>query len=322
MARHVAAALGALLVAGCAGGRTVDVVVPPGASFAAIADSLARRDVIDAPRLFRLYARLVGADRAVRPGVYRLPQRAWWPTVLAKLRRGEVLLARLVVPEGWTLDRLAPRLAAVTGAPLDSVRRVLRDPATARRFGVPGPTLEGYLYPATYIVPWRTPLADVLAPMVRRYRQVWTPARLARLQALGLSEREAVTLASIVEREAKIRAEMPRIAAVFWNRLRRGMPLQADPTVQYALGRHEPRLLYAHIREAAASPYNTYTRRGLPPGPIGAPSDAALDAVLWPAASDELYFVAGPDGRHRFSRTLAEHNALRRRLRDSLPPLR
>jgi len=322
VARHVAAAIGWLLLAACAGGAPVDVVVPPGASFATVTDSLARHGVVTAPRLFRLYARLTGADRAVRPGVYRLARGAWWPTLLRKLRRGEVLTVRLVLPEGWTLERLAPRLAAVTRLPPDSVRRVLVDPRTAQRFAVPGPTLEGYLYPATYLVPLGTPLEDVLGLMVRRYRQIWTPARRARLDSLGISEREAVTLASIVEREAKIRAEMSRIAAVFWNRLRRGMPLQADPTVQYALGRHEPRLLYAHIREAASSPYNTYVRRGLPPGPIGAPSEAAIDAVLWAANSDELYFVAGPDGRHRFSRTLAEHNALRRRLRDSLPPLR
>lgn len=151
-------------------------------------------------------------------------------------------------------------------------------------------------------------MESVIQAMVRRYHQAWTPQRRARLDSLGLSEREVVTLASIVQAEARKQDEMPRIASVYHNRLRRGWLLQADPTVLYALGGYRERLLFAAIDSVADNPYNTYKQPGLPPGPIGAPGDAALQAALYPSEEAFLYFVAWPDGSHVFSRTLAEHN--------------
>jgi len=148
---------------------------------------------------------------------------------------------------------------------------------------------------------------DMLAAMVDRYRAVWTPGRRARLDSLGRTEGEIVTLASIVQAEARRAEEMPRIAGVYTNRLRLGMLLQADPTVLYALGGYRERLLFAAIDSVAEHPYNTYTQPGLPPGPIGSPGELAIDAALNPA-DDYLYFVAWPDGTHLFTRSLAEHN--------------
>jgi UPF0755 protein len=156
--------------------------------------------------------------------------------------------------------------------------------------------------------------------MTARYKSFWTPERLARLDSIGLTEREATTLASIVQAEARHLDEMPRIAAVYLNRVRRHYPLQADPTVLYALGGYRARLLFAAIDSVKNNPYNTYTQPGLPPGPIGAPGEAALGAVLQPEATDVMYFVARPDGSHVFTRTLAEHNraiTLARRAWDS-----
>jgi UPF0755 protein len=150
--------------------------------------------------------------------------------------------------------------------------------------------------------------------MVGRYRQVWTEARRARAAAIGMDEREVVTLASIVEKDARSWGERDTISAVYHNRLRIGMALQADPTVQYALGTHQTRLLYEHIDSVADHPYNTYSRRGLPPGPIASPSEGAIDAALNPAAVDFLYFVARPNGSHIFTRSLAEHNLARRQV--------
>jgi UPF0755 protein len=144
--------------------------------------------------------------------------------------------------------------------------------------------------------------------MVARYKEVWTPERVALREAGGLTEGELVTLASIVQAEARLQDEMPTIASVYRNRLNRGQLLQADPTVLYALGGARTRLLYAAMDSVADHPYNTYTHAGLPPGPIGSPGLAALDAALSPAETDFFYFVAHPDGTHVFSRTLDQHN--------------
>lgn len=312
------ACLAALVLAGCGdegSGPTVRVKIPQGASFSAVTDSLAANEVIRAPTLFRIYARATGADQMVKPGTYGFRQGSGWKTVLEDLVAGNVLTVRLVIPEGWDLQRIAPRLAELTGAPADSILYALADTAAATRFGVPGPTLEGYLYPATYTLPVDMELDAIVAYMVSQYKAMWTPERRARAEEMGMSEREVITLASIVEKEARVRDEMPTISAVFHNRLRIGMPLQADPTVQYALGEHQSRLLYAHIDKVADHPYNTYRRRGLPPGPIASPSAMALDATLAPADVKYLYFVARPDGSHIFTRTLTEHNRARAEVR-------
>jgi UPF0755 protein len=203
---------------------------------------------------------------------------------------------------------MAPRIAAITRQSEDSVLEALTTPSAEAEWGVPGPGLEGYLFPDTYKLAPGVPLVEVLAAMVSRYQMAWTPERVAAREALGMSEREVVTLASIVQAEARLREEMPTIASVYHNRLEIGQLLQADPTVIYALGGPRPRLLYAAMDSVADHPYNTYTHPGLPPGPIGAPGFAALDAALSPAETDFFYFMAHPDGSHIFSKTLSEHN--------------
>lgn len=293
----------------------VRVRIPAGASFAEVTDSLAAKRLVQAPFFFRLYARVVGVDDEVKPGTYGFRPGTGWKQLLEDLRLGRVLTFRLVIPEGWDLQRIAPRLASLTGASPDSVLALLADTTQPARFGVPGPTLEGYLYPATYTFPVDAPVDSVIANLVAAYKAVWTPARRARADSVGMSEREVVTLASIIEKEARIRSEMPLISAVYHNRLRIGYPLQADPTVQYALGRHRARLLYADIDSVADHPYNTYRNPGLPPGPIASPSADAIDAALAPADVDYLYFVARPDGSHVFTRSLAEHNRAKAEVR-------
>jgi UPF0755 protein len=261
-------------------------------------------------------------ERSVKPGVYEVDPGTGWSDLLDKLVRGDVLRLTLVVPEGWTLPEIAPRIAEATGSPADSLLDFLLSAEGAEHYGVPGPTVEGYIYPATYVVPLGSSAESIVRAMIARYQQVWTPGRSALADSIGMSQQEVVTLASIVEKEARTWGERDTIAAVYRNRLRIGMPLQADPTVQYALGVHQTRLLYEHIDEVADHPYNTYTQRGLPPGPIASPSTGAIDAVLNPADADFLYFVARPNGTHIFTRSLAEHNAARRqaaRLRAEIP---
>jgi UPF0755 protein len=181
----------------------------------------------------------------------------------------------------------------------------VRDTALRARLDVPTPTLEGYLYPATYTFQEGTTARAAVAEMVSRFERAWRPEWTQGLQALALSRHAAVTLASIVEREAVKPEERPVIAAVYYNRLKKGMRLEADPTVQYALGRHTDRVLYRDLD--VESPYNTYRRAGLPPGPIGSPGGPSLAAAASPARVPYLFFVAHPDGHHEFRTTFAEH---------------
>jgi UPF0755 protein len=298
-------------------GETVEVVVPPGSGALAIARQLRREGLVRSPRLFALAARSRGVEGSLKAGRYRFTGGMGWSELLGVLARGEVVTFPLTVPEGFTLRELAPRVAEATGSSADSVMRLALDPAFVARTGVPGPTLEGYLFPETYRFADGVEPVAVLLEMANRYREYWTVERRARLDSLELDERALVTLASIVEEEARIPEERPVIAGVYSNRLEIGMLLQADPTVQYALGEPKERLLYADIDRVADHPYNTYTHAGLPPGPISSPGAAALDAALYPADVSYLFFVAQPDGSHVFTRTNREHiNARNRILRE------
>ena len=314
------AVLGVSLAA-CGGdpeGPPVRFTVAQGTGLTAVADTLASRDIVDNPLFFRLYAQFKGAAASIKPGVYELQAGTAWDRIIETLVNGDIVRESLVVPEGWTAAQIAQRVAALTEEPVDSILPLLLDSAAAEAHGVPGPTLEGYLYPATYVLPVGMSAEEVIRVMLRRYQQVWTPELRARADSAGLSEREVVTLASIVEKEAKRWTERDTIAAVYRNRLRIGMPLQADPTVQYALGSHQRRLLYSHIDDVADNPYNTYSNPGLPPGPIASPSAGSIRAVLSPADVDFLYFVARPDGSHEFNRTLLEHNRSKNAIRRQL----
>jgi UPF0755 protein len=298
-----------LLLAACGSGKgePVRFTVPRGAGMSSVADTLAKRNVIGGTGMFKTYARMKGASAKLQPGVYEVRPGASFDLILRKLTTGDVVKTRLVIPEGWELRRIAPRLAQATGLPADSVLSRVMDPAQARKYGVPGPTLEGYLYPATYVFPMNSSLDAILRELTTQYKRAWTPAMREKARALGMDEREVVTLAAIVEKEAKVWTERPTIAGVYHNRLKRGMRLEADPTVQYALGEHQRRLLRRHIQQTADDPYNTYRHAGLPPGPIASPSRGAIEATLNPEQHQFLFFVARANGTHVFTRTFNEH---------------
>jgi len=225
-----------------------------------------------------------------------------------------VATVELTVPEGLTLLEIAKLIATVSSDDEDKVAELLSDTAWAEELGLPSTGFEGYLFPDTYRFADGVPSERVITEMLRRHEEVWTEERLARIDSMEMSRHEVVTIASIIQAEAAQVDEMPRISSVFHNRLREGWLLQADPTVMYALGGRRPRLFHAAIDSVASHPYNTYTQPGLPPGPINAPGEAAISAALWPADEDYWFFVAGRNGYHIFSRTLAEHQAAIRAL--------
>ena len=281
------------------------VTIPPHATMRTASDSLGKAGVILWPRLFRAYASFRHGDRTIRTGTYLLHKDAGWNFVLDALHAGKGLVHVVTIPEGFALSQIEPLLATKLEQPIDSVDAAARDTALLHRLDVPTPTLEGYLFPDTYIFPDKTTGRAAVDAMVRRFEQVWKPAWTARLDTLHLSRNDLMTLASIVEKEARIPEERPVIAAVYLNRLRNGMLLQADPTVQYALGKHVARVYYKDLE--VTSPYNTYTHKGLPPGPIASPGRASIEAALYPANVPFEYFVAFPDGHHEFRRDLKGH---------------
>lgn len=298
-------------------GPEVSLTIPSGAGFRTVTDTLQTRGLVGSPLFFRIYARLRKDDSRVRSGRYVFREGDGWPELLDALVEGRVATTTLTIPEGFTLKQMAPRIAALSGVSEDSVMTVISADQAHETWGVPGPGLEGYLFPDTYRFAEGTPPVEVVRAMTSAYKRFWTSSRRRRLAELSLDERSLVTLASIVQAEARVVDEMPAIASVYHNRVEKGWPLEADPTVLYALGGHRDRLLFAAIDSVADNPYNTYRNPGLPPGPIGAPGARALDAALQPADEPYMFFVASPDGRHVFSRTLSEHNRAIRRIRGS-----
>jgi UPF0755 protein len=290
-------------------GPPVEVDVPPGSSLASIADSLAARGVIAGTRWFRLTARLRGVDRRLRPGRYRFEPGMSHDAILDRLTRGEALTTTVTLPEGGTLWDFARAVARRLDIPEDSTWAAMRDPALRRQFEIPGGTVEGWLLPETFAFGRYATARDVVQRFVAARRDDWPADWEDRARRQDLDQVEVLALASIVEAEAQLPEELPRIAAVYRNRLRLGMPLQADPTIQYAFlvdsGARKSRLFNRDY--AYASPYNTYLHPGLPPTPIGNPSRAAIEAVLSPADVADLYFVARGDGGHVFARSYAEH---------------
>lgn len=307
--------------AACGGDRPaepVEVEIPEGAGVRQIGERLERAGLVSYPRIFALYVRVRGDEGALKAGRYRFDGEDGWGDIVSALSRGEVVTYALTVPEGFTAREIAPRIAELSGVPPDSVLSLLQDTALARELGVPGPTLEGYLFPETYRFSRGLPPRRIIGAMVDRYRAFWGPEERRLADSLDLDEREVVTLASIVEEEARHYEEGPVIAGVYLNRLERGMLLQADPTVQYALGERRERLLYRDIDSVASDPYNTYTQAGLPPGPIASPGESSLRAVLNPADVPYLFFVARPDGYHVFTETERQHINAKNRIRREL----
>jgi len=306
--------------AACVGqphGTPTRVIIPRGASFGQATDSLARGGLVGWPKTFRLYGRLTGGDRNIKPGTYLLKHGTPWNAIIGALNGGHGLVNTVTIPEGYTIAQITPLLAKTLKVPTDSVTAAVSDTALLARLDVPNKTLEGYLFPDTYAFPVGTTARQAVREMVYSFERRWRPDWDSSVADLKINRNDLVTMASIVEREARLPEERPVIAAVYYNRLKRGMLLQADPTVQYALGHHVGRVLYKDL--TIDSPYNTYVHKGLPPGPVASPGVASLAAAANPANVPYLYFVATRDGHHEFRMTLEQHTDAVREVRATMP---
>jgi len=293
------------------------VIVPQGATLTQIVGELHSRRIVSNPTALLLVARVTGIGTRLKAGGYRLAQRMSPYQVLQKIETGKIDLVRITIPEGFTIAQVARKLeekrlcnaARFEFAAYQPTGKVNLPPWT------PAGSLEGFLLPDTYYLPMDESEAEAKAilRMLTTFEKIVLRPLSAEIDRSSLSLKELVTLASLVEREAKIPRERSLIAGVLTKRLKKGMRLECDATVQYARRIHKERLLFSDL--AIDSPYNTYLHAGLPPGPIANPGLASIEAALRPAITDRLFYVAKPDGSHVFSRTFAEHQRAIRRIR-------
>ena len=290
---------------------TAEATIPEGASFRKTAAILEQQGVITDPLLFVLLAKIKKAEYSIKAGQYSITLPVTPLDIIDKLVRGEVVLISVTIPEGSNLFDIARILEQAGLKPSADVLRKATDGGFARSMGLEdNETMEGFLFPDTYKFCRSMHLDQMLTRMAVRFRDVFALELQAAPAAGGLSPRQLVVLASLVEKEAADPSERPVIAGVFYNRLKLGMRLECDPTVAYGVRLEDPlftgRLRKKHLQ--AANNYNTYQIKGLPAGPICNPGLASLRAVLKPASVDYLFFVSRNNGTHQFSRTLEQHN--------------
>jgi UPF0755 protein len=291
--------------------RPVRVEVPPGASLRQVVRQLQAAGVVRRPWLLQGLFRWYRTDRQVRAGLYEFRGTLSTWDLYRQLLEGHYIVRTLTIVEGWDRFDVARYLEEQGLAPRSVTLQRMADASRVtwiRDLDPEAPDLEGYLYPSTYEVFANATLDEVLFRAVQTFRRQWRPEWTERAHQMGLTVRQVVTLASLIEKETPRPEERPMVSAVYHNRLRHGMRLECDPTVIYAwrwLGITPVPLTRADMD--IDSPYNTYRYAGLPPGPIANPSRASLEAALYPSDGDWLYFVADGRGGHRFARTYAEH---------------
>ena len=287
------------------------VTVPQGATFNEVARLLYRERVIRSPYPFTIIAYLRGDTTRIKAGQYRLSGSMTPAQVLDVLVSGRVIQLVFTIPEGFNIYDIADLLQRSGLARKEDFLRLVHDPGFLKAMKIPGPSAEGFLYPDTYFIPAGMGLKELTSMFVNQFWTVWREKGFGkRLKETDRDLFTVITLASIVEKETRLDKERPLIASVFWNRLKRGMPLQADPTVFYGIlvetHKRKRRLRWRDLRRR--TPYNTYKIKGLPKGPICNPGKESIRAVLWPANTNYLYFVSKNNGTHHFSATLKEHN--------------
>lgn len=290
------------------GDTGVVVWIRSGQGFSETVSQLQGKGLVRDPQLFRWLARLRGDDRHIRAGEYLLRSSMSPMAILDALVSGDVLLHKVVIPEGTNLFQIGQIIERAGLLSQEEFLGAASDADLVKTLGLEGNTLEGYLFPETYHFPKGVTPREVIDTMVAHFHSVFTPAWIEKAEAMGLSVHEVVTLASIVEKETATPEERPLVAAVFLNRMKRNMRLESDPTVIYGIEDFNGNLTRKDLE--TPTPYNTYMIQGLPPGPIANPGRASIEAVLYPSREPYLYFVSKNNGSHHFSRTLSEHKQM------------
>lgn len=289
---------------------TAMVDVPRNSTGRDIADTLEKKGVIRSSTLFRLYSRILGSGKSLQSGTYKMKQGMTVKEAMTKLRSGMTESVFVTVPEGYTVHQIAALLdeAGVKGADDFEGEAASYGPLKYQYGPLPvSVKAEGFLFPDTYNIPKEYTARQICDMMYKRTDDMLTPEIRKKAQAKHLTLHDLMTLASMVEREARFKEDQEPIASVMLKRLSIGMPLQIDATIQYALGSPKAELTIQDTR--IDSPYNTYTHKGLPPGPIGSPGMDAIEAVLDAEPGEYLYYVAQPDGHHIFTKSYEEHQA-------------
>ncbi len=289
------------------GAATVEL--PKGAALPAIAAILHAQGVVRSPRLFEIYARAKHAAAKLHAGEYEFARGMTLNDILAKIVRGDVKRYQLTVIEGWNLrdiDKMLLTKDFVPPALAQEFMQLVYDPAYIASLGLTGTaSLEGYLFPDTYLIARPKDAREIIDPMVKRYKQIYTDALRTRAREIGMTDHQVLTLASIIEKETGRGDERPIISSVFHNRLKSGIQLATDPTVIYGIPNFNGNLRRSDLERPG--PYNTYLNPGLPPGPIASPGADSIKAALYPAETNYFYFVSKNDGSHYFSATMGEH---------------
>lgn len=285
--------------------KMIQVSIPEGANIADIAALLKKQGLIEHPILFRYAVRIMGADTKIQAGNMMLASGQSLMELIRNLTRAKALGIPVTLREGITSMDVAGIFHQKLGLDSTVFMAAITDTVFVRELGLDGPSLEGYLYPDTYFISSGTDPYRIARRMVANFRNHLADSIEERAAKVGLTVHQVITLASIVEWETSVRSEARTISSVYHNRLRKGMLLQADPTVSYAQGRGPSRLYYSDLK--VDSPYNTYKYAGLPPGPINNPSMFSIEAALNPESTNFLFFVARGDGTHAFTTNLSDH---------------
>ena len=286
------------------------VEIPQGAGAAEIRTRLVDAGVIADEYTFRAALWWSGEARSLQAGEYRFAEPMSAVAVIQKIGRGDIYTRRITIPEGLTIPEMAAVYESRGFGSAQSFIDAANDESAIAQLDPQASDLEGYLFPETYALPRGVPASRLVRQMVDRFLSTYTDDLRQKAEMQGLTTRQVVTLASLVEKETASAKEHPLVAAVYRNRMRLDMPMQADPTVIYALqkaGRYNGNIRREDLQYD--SPYNTYRYPGLPPGPIASPGIASLEAALAPADVPYLFFVSRNDGTHVFAETLAQHNA-------------
>jgi len=295
--------------------QEISVTIPAGSSNQQIAELLADSGVIKSKYAFLFLSKYLGYDKSLKAGSYVLDSSWNLNKIINELSKGQVQSIKFTIPEGYHIEQIAEKLAAEGLVDREKFLTLANsdifDYPFLKDIDTEGYLLEGYLFPDTYQVTKGMDELDIIKMMLNRFNQIYDENLRERAKELNLTDHEVITIASMVEKEAKFDEDRPLIASVIYNRLKIGMPLQIDATVQFALGTTKPKLYKKDLK--VDSPYNTYLNYGLPPGPIGSPGKASILAALYPKETDYLYYLAKSDGTHVFSKTLEEHNAAKQK---------